>query len=91
MCCGASPDDVVMGSPPLAFTFGLGGLLVFPMWAGASVYFPDIPTPRKAMARLMYDIGATICYTAPTFYRQMAPYLKALHRASAANRRCASV
>jgi 2-aminobenzoate-CoA ligase len=43
----ATPDDIVMGSPPLAFTFGLGGLLMFPMWAGASVYFPDIPTrPR---------------------------------------------
>ena len=39
----ATPDDIVMGSPPLAFTFGLGGLLLFPMWAGASVYFPDIP------------------------------------------------
>ena len=38
----ATPDDIVMGSPPLAFTFGLGGLLVFPMWAGASVYYPDI-------------------------------------------------
>ena len=32
-----TPDDIVVGSPPLAFTFGLGGLLVFPMWAGASV------------------------------------------------------
>jgi 2-aminobenzoate-CoA ligase len=41
MCCKATPDDIVMGSPPLAFTFGLGGLLVFPMWAGASVYIPD--------------------------------------------------
>ena len=36
----ATPDDIVVGSPPLAFTFGLGGMLVFPMWAGASVYFP---------------------------------------------------
>ena len=39
----ATPDDIVIGSPPLAFTFGLGGLLVFPMWAGASVYYPSIP------------------------------------------------
>ena len=38
-------------APPLAFTFGLGGLLVFPMWAGASVYFPDAPyTPEIAGA-----------------------------------------
>ena len=74
----ATPDDVVMGSPPLAFTFGLGGMLVFPMWAGASVYFPSIAYTPEAMARLMFDAGATICYTAPTFYRQMAPHLKAL-------------
>jgi 2-aminobenzoate-CoA ligase len=71
----ATPDDIVMGSPPLAFTFGLGGLLVFPMWAGASVYFPDIPYTPEAMARLIHETGATICYTAPTFYRQMAPWM----------------
>jgi 2-aminobenzoate-CoA ligase len=72
----ATPDDIVMGSPPLAFTFGLGGLLVFPMWAGASVYFPSIPYTPEAMVTLMNRVGATICYTAPTFYRQMAPYAK---------------
>jgi 2-aminobenzoate-CoA ligase len=74
----ARPDDIVMGSPPLAFTFGLGGMLVFPMWAGASVYFPGIGYTPQAMAGLMFDVGATICYTAPTFYRQMAPHLQAL-------------
>lgn len=68
----ATPDDIVMGSPPLAFTFGLGGLLIFPMWAGASVYFPDAAYTPKVMAQLIHDTGATICYTAPTFYRQMA-------------------
>lgn len=72
----ATPDDIVMGSPPLAFTFGLGGLLVFPMWAGASVYFPSIPYTPEAMVRLIGQVGATICYTAPTFYRQMAPFAK---------------
>ena len=75
----ARPDDIVMGSPPLAFTFGLGGMMVFPMWAGASVFFPDIPYTPQAMAQLMYESGATICYTAPTFYRQMAPFMAALH------------
>ncbi|WP_370670980.1 AMP-binding protein [Hydrogenophaga palleronii] len=70
----ARPDDIVVGSPPLAFTFGLGGLLVFPMWAGASVYFPSIPYTPEAMVQLIGRIGATICYTAPTFYRQMAPF-----------------
>ncbi|MDQ7745185.1 AMP-binding protein [Hydrogenophaga pseudoflava] len=72
----AAPDDIVMGSPPLAFTFGLGGLLVFPMWAGASVYFPAIPYTPEAMVKLIGQVGATICYTAPTFYRQMAPFAK---------------
>ncbi|MSQ74404.1 MAG: 2-aminobenzoate-CoA ligase [Rhodoferax sp.] len=72
----ATPDDIVMGSPPLAFTFGLGGLLIFPMWAGASVYFPDIPYTPEAMAQLIFDTGATIVFTAPTFYRQMAPFMQ---------------
>jgi 2-aminobenzoate-CoA ligase len=72
----ATPDDIVMGSPPLAFTFGLGGLLVFPMWAGASVYFPIIPYTPEAMVKLIGQVGATICYTAPTFYRQMAAFAK---------------
>ena len=71
----ATPEDVVMGSPPLAFSFGLGGLLIFPMWAGASVYFSDRPYTPQGMAQLMFETGATICYTAPTFYRQMAPFM----------------
>ena len=72
----ATPDDIVVGSPPLAFTFGLGGLLVFPMWAGASVYFPDAPYTPESMVRTINEVGATICYTAPTFYRAMAPFAK---------------
>jgi 2-aminobenzoate-CoA ligase len=71
-------DDIVVGSPPLAFTFGLGGLLVFTMWAGASVYFPDAPYTPESMVRTINEVGATICYTAPTFYRQMAPFARAL-------------
>lgn len=74
----ARREDIVMGSPPLAFTFGLGGLLLFPMWAGASVYYPDGPCTPEAMVRLMAEVGATISYTAPTFYRQMAPHARAL-------------
>ena len=72
----ATPDDIVVGSPPLAFTFGLGGLLVFPMWAGASVYFPDAPYTPESMVKTIHEVGATICYTAPTFYRQMAPFAR---------------
>ena len=76
----ARPDDIVMGSPPLAFSFGLGGLLIFPMFAGASVYFPDVPYSPQAMAQIIFDTGATICYTAPTFYRQLAPHMQELAR-----------
>jgi 2-aminobenzoate-CoA ligase len=72
----ATPDDIVVGSPPLAFTFGLGGLLIFPLWAGASVYFPDGPYHPESMVRTIAETGATICYTAPTFYRQMAPHAR---------------
>ena len=72
----ATPSDIIMGSPPLAFTFGLGGLLLFPMWAGASVYFPSVPYTPEAMVHLIKQTGATICYTAPTFYRQMAVFAK---------------
>ena len=72
----ATPEDIVMGSPPLAFTFGLGGMLIFPMWAGASVYYPSIAYTPEAMVKLINQVGATICYTAPTFYRQMAAFAK---------------
>ena len=74
----ATPDDVIAGSPPLAFTFGLGGLLVFPMWAGASIYYPDAAYNPETMVRQMREHGVTICYTSPTFYRQLAPHTKAI-------------
>ncbi|MEJ7687987.1 MAG: AMP-binding protein [Variovorax sp.] len=73
----ARTDDIVLGSPPLAFTFGRGGRLIFPMWAGASVYFHDAPYTPETMVDAIRASGATICYTAPTFYRQMAPFAKA--------------
>lgn len=73
----ASPSDIVVGSPPLAFTFGLGGLLIFPMWAGCSVYFPDTPYTPESMVDAINTVHATISYTAPTFYRQMAAFAKA--------------
>ncbi len=85
-CCETWPrhvlrariDDIVVGSPPLAFTFGLGGLLIFPMWAGASVRFLDAPFTPESLVRQIIEVGATICYTAPTFYRQMAPFARQL-------------
>ena len=78
----ATPDDIVIGSPPLAFTFGLGGLLIFPMWAGASVYYPSKPYTPQSMLETVHEVGATITYTAPTFYRQMAPLARAHRPAS---------
>lgn len=72
----ATPDDIVIGSPPLAFTFGLGGLLIFPMSAGASVYYPPKAYTPQSMLETIEAVGATITYTAPTFYRQMAVLAK---------------
>ena len=66
------PDDVVCGSPPIAFTFGLGGLLAFPLRYGASAVLLEKYTPQSLLETIArYRI--TQCYTAPTFYRQMAP------------------
>ena len=73
----AKSSDIIIGSPPLAFTFGLGGLLLFPMWAGASVYFHDKAYSPEGMVDVINSVGATICYTAPTFYRQMAAFARA--------------
>jgi 2-aminobenzoate-CoA ligase len=61
-------DDVFAGSPPLAFTFGLGGLVVFPLRFGASTLLTERTTPAE-LAELSREAGATILFTAPTAYR----------------------
>lgn len=66
----ASPDDVFVGSPPLAFTFGLGGLLLFPLFARASTVMLEKPSPPN-LAAAIDGFGATVCFTAPTAYRAM--------------------
>ncbi len=66
----AGPDDVFIGSPPLAFTFGLGGLLLFPMAAGAATALVEPATPDVLPAAIA-RYGATICVSAPTAYRAM--------------------
>jgi 2-aminobenzoate-CoA ligase len=68
----AREDDIFIGTPPLAFTFGLGGLLLFPMRAGASTVLLEKLTP-ESLLKAAQDFRATVCFTAPTFYRQMAP------------------
>ncbi len=62
------PDDIFAGSPPLAFTFGLGGLVVFPLRFGASALLTEKTTPVE-LAQLSRDAGATVLFTAPTAYR----------------------
>ncbi|MGH3508966.1 MAG: AMP-binding protein [Nocardioidaceae bacterium] len=63
-------DDVFTGTPPLAFTFGLGGLVVFPLHAGASTLLIERATPAE-LAQHIADHGVTICFTAPTAYKAM--------------------
>jgi 2-aminobenzoate-CoA ligase len=65
-----TPEDVFTGSPPLAFTFGLGGLLVFPLRAGASSLLLERAGPGE-LADAIETVGASICSTAPTAYRAM--------------------
>ncbi|MCU1644919.1 MAG: AMP-dependent synthetase and ligase [Nocardia sp.] len=67
----ANDTDRFIGSPPLAFTFGLGGLLLFPLTAGASTVLLDRASP-EALSRGIEEYGATICFTAPTAYRKIA-------------------
>jgi 2-aminobenzoate-CoA ligase len=63
-------DDVFTGTPPLAFTFGLGGLVVFPLRVGASTLLVEKATPDQ-LAELIHEHRVTVCFTAPTAYRAM--------------------
>ncbi|MGL3214803.1 benzoate-CoA ligase family protein [Bradyrhizobium sp. BR 1433] len=65
-----TPDDVFVGSPPLAFTFGLGGLAIFPLRFGATATLLENAAPSE-MIRIIETYKATICFTAPTAYRAM--------------------
>ena len=67
----ASADDLFTGSPPLAFTFGLGGLLLFPLSIGAATLLVERPAP-DALAAVVAQHRATVLFTAPTSYRAMA-------------------
>jgi len=67
---GVTPDDVFVGSPPLAFTFGLGGLAVFPLRFGATATLLENASPPN-MIEIIEKYRATISFTAPTAYRAM--------------------
>ncbi len=65
------PDDICMGTPPLAFTFGLGGLLIFPMRVGAATVLLEKLTP-ESMLQAIQDYHVTSIWSSPLFYRQMS-------------------
>ncbi len=67
---GVTPDDVFVGSPPLAFTFGLGGLAIFPLRFGATATLLETASPPN-MIEIIEKYKATVCFTAPTAYRFM--------------------
>ncbi|WP_405793636.1 AMP-binding protein [Streptomyces sp. NBC_01506] len=70
------PDDVFAGSPPLGFTFGLGGLVIFPMRVGASTLLLEQAGPRQLLAAVA-ERGVSVLFTAPTAYRVMLNELNA--------------
>ncbi|GGZ25366.1 AMP-binding protein [Streptomyces poonensis] len=68
-------DDVFTGSPPLGFTFGLGGLVVFPMRAGASSLLLEQAGPRQLLSAVA-EHRVSVLFTAPTAYRTMLNELR---------------
>ncbi|WP_262692792.1 AMP-binding protein [Kordiimonas aestuarii] len=79
--------DVFCGSPPIAFTFGLGGLVVFPARFGAATALPGAPTP-EALMDIIEHAGVTMLFTAPTAYRALLAKLDG--RDISSLRRCVS-
>jgi 2-aminobenzoate-CoA ligase len=67
---GVTPDDVFVGSPPLAFTFGLGGLAIFPLRFGATATLLENASPAN-MIEIIETYRATVSFTSPTAYRAM--------------------
>ncbi len=62
--------DIFVGSPPLAFTFGLGGLAIFPLRFGATATLLEDASPPN-MIEIIQKYKATVCFTAPTAYNVM--------------------
>lgn len=63
-----TPDDIFVGSPPIGFTFGLGALVLFPLYYGASAFLIEKPSP-DVLLQAIQDHHITICGTAPTAWR----------------------
>ncbi len=83
----AKPDDLFTGSPPLAFTFGLGGLLLFPLRIGAATLLLERASP-DALLSAIAEYRPTVLFTAPTSYRAMAPLARQFNLSSL--RKCVS-
>jgi len=64
-------DDIFCGTPPLAFTFGLGGMLCFPLRYGASTVLVEKHTPQTLLETIQ-SFKASVCFTTPIMYRGMA-------------------
>jgi 2-aminobenzoate-CoA ligase len=69
-----SMEDRCIGTPPLAFTFGLGGLLLFPLRVGASAVLLEQYTP-ETMLQSIRETNATVLFTSPFFYRRMSEHV----------------
>ncbi|MEO5776919.1 MAG: AMP-binding protein [Flavobacterium sp.] len=67
--------DIFTGSPPLGFTFGLGGLVLFPLYFGASTFLIEKPTPEMLLQSIQ-EHKITICFTAPTAWRVITSKVK---------------
>jgi len=80
-------DDIFIGSPPLAFTFGLGGLVLFPMSVGASSVLLEMASPKNLLEAIA-TYRASVLFTAPTSYRAMAAQGDSLRQT--ALRKCVS-
>ncbi len=66
----AESDDVFIGSPPIAFTFGLGAAVLFPLRIGASSILLEQASPEQLLSAIR-TLKPTVCFTAPTAYRAM--------------------
>jgi len=80
-------DDVFAGSPPIAFTFGLGAIVIFPLRVGASTVLLEAASP-PALLEAIPEYGITCLFTAPTAYRAMLPMVPVADLSSL--RRCIS-
>ena len=80
-------DDIFTGSPPIGFTFGLGGLVLFPMYFGASTFLIEKPSP-DLLLKAIEEHKITICFTAPTAWRILTTKLKEFDTSSL--RKCVS-